>query len=324
VLQYRRVGPQRVDSAWTDIPSDGGARLSGRPAVAAWIPPSQDARVDFFAVEADSRTLVRTYRQNSAWGPWEELWPDVSSRLTACTLGDEKRTRADVWYARGSGIVGHFSSEQGNTTAAPPGFRHDDILEREAVGTGPGAPGLTCHEGDITSNLVLYDGEDGTVSNRQWNVPNAAWSQPTVLSESEKFVDEPTVVDISSTRFDFFGVGANQRLHHFNWVGGTLSDLETVGEGIASAPSAVAVSEDRIDVVAVGTDGKLKHRSLLGTTWSTGWDDLGVVSTGAPLLVVLDGDVYIFVTDEDGLSFAVVNGENVGTRWNIRDGLTRL
>jgi len=322
ILQHRSITDQTFDPRWTDL--DDGKTFSGRPAVAVWVPPLQDARVDLFAVDADKGSLLQTYEQNGQRSAWDEIAPAVSDKVTACRMGGESLNRADTWYTTKKNIVGHYSSTEGNSSAGPYGFTPDDLLEIEAIPTTGVAPGITCQEGDIQHNLVVYDPDDRTVSHRQWNVPNSAWSEPTVLSSEQKFIDEPVLVDVSPERFDFFGVGEDNNLYHFNWLGGTLSELELVGRDVASAPSAVSVSDGRIDVVVVGTDGQLKHRSLLGSTWSGDWDDLGVVATGAPLLVSLGGKIYVFVVVDGDVSYAIVSGEDVATKWKIKDSLTRL
>jgi hypothetical protein len=302
--------------------------MSGRPSIVAWVPTGQNLRIEFFSVDVSSGSLMQRGLQNSTWTNWAKIAAGVSDRVVSCRMGGDLLSRADVWFATTKDkIAGHSSSAQvspKNSSKDAIGYVPDNILTQGAYPAAT-APGITCRQADIEHNLVLYHLDTRTASVRQWNVPSNAWSTAVSVGDV-RFIDEPVVVDVSKDRFDFLGIGEDDALYHFSWVGGTLGKLEQIGKGFASAPSGVSFgSSDRLDVVAVGIDGRLRHRSLLGEKWSADWDDLGIDAAGAPLLAQSDGNIHLFVSGEkDEVRHAVINGTNVATKWDIRDSIRTL
>ena len=184
----------------------------------------------------------------------------------------------------------------------------------ETTGAGDLVPssryGVVCRDSDSFHDLVVYaNGTGGAHSawHRQYVTP--AWRDWTDLGGDYAAGTDPVLIEVSTQRFDFFGLGRDSRMYHWSWSAGSgYSKAESLGGDTFASVPAVALSGakmDRVEVVAVGKDdGKLKHLGFAIDALAASaakWEDLGVMADSAPSLVRnRAGDVEVVMTAVDG------------------------
>ncbi|KAL8303048.1 hypothetical protein RB597_005314 [Gaeumannomyces tritici] len=301
---------------WT---SRGGS-FNGPPAVLAWTSAASTwgggATVSLFGVSpSNKRTMVRHVGLGSPNGGVDAtLFADVgmpdSATTEPPTLCSPSNGRVDVWMRAPNVTL--------NKTA--PGMIHkriDNEASWEAVtyewsGAGDLVPAsrfsIVCRDSDAFHDTVVYG--NGTAGSSAWHrqfIPSN-WGNWTDMGGDYAPGTDPVLLETSSQRFDFFGLGRDARLHHWSWSAGSgYSKTESLGGDTFASVPAVALSgakKDRIEVVAVGKDdGRLKHLGFaIDSPVSTPkWEDLGAVANSAPSLVrTAAGAVHAVTTGVDG------------------------
>ncbi|KAL8336484.1 hypothetical protein RB601_000346 [Gaeumannomyces tritici] len=172
-------------------------------------------------------------------------------------------------------------------------------------------------------DMVVYG--NGTEGNAAWHrqFDRTAWRDWQDLGGDYMPGTHPVLLEVSSQRFDFFGLGRDRHLYHWSWTSTTAwSVTEMLGdEKLVSLP-AVAVSgakKESVEVVAVGADGRLKHLSFRADTSSVAgakWEDLGMVASSVPSLArVGSSGVEMVTTAADGSIWYATVDVTKGDGW---------
>ncbi|KAL8369736.1 hypothetical protein RB595_000189 [Gaeumannomyces hyphopodioides] len=303
---------------WT---SRGGS-FDGAPAVLAWTSSASStwgggATVSLFGVSPSSKRIMVKHvglgSRNGAAAA-STIFTDIgmpdSATTEPPTLCSPNNNRADVWMRAPNVTL--------NKTA--PGLIHKrvdkeadwEVVTYEWSGAGDMVPasrfGIVCRDSDAFHDTVVYG--NGTAGSSAWHRQFVAsnWGNWTDLGGDYAPGTDPVLLETSSQRFDFFGLGRDSRLHHWSWSAGSgYSKSESLGSDTFASVPAVSLSgakKDRIEVVAVGKDdGRLKHFGfgIDAPASAAKWDDLGAVANSAPSLVrTAAGAVHAVTTAVDG------------------------
>ncbi|KAI6359411.1 hypothetical protein MCOR25_007067 [Pyricularia grisea] len=196
-------------------------------------------------------------------------------------------------------------------------------------------PGIACRDGPgARYDIVAYSNatDDFNAYHKWFHFTNDKWSDWHKIGGPFKLGSRPILVEASKDRFDFFGVGADDAIHHFTFQqqGEKYSDLQSLGGSFASNAAGVAMGADgdRIDVVAINKgDGKLKRKALVGTKWDEKWADLGVTASSVPRLMRIADDklVISIVAADKTVWFSEVRILDDGSwselKWHLIEGM---
>ncbi|TLD22911.1 hypothetical protein PspLS_07090 [Pyricularia sp. CBS 133598] len=213
-------------------------------------------------------------------------------------LHEQKGDPAGIWWRFSHGMPGIFHNKYIHEVA--------DLVP-DSMPNAP--PGIACRDGPTTRyDVVVYSNEtDGFAAYHKWfDFRNSSWSQRHSAGGTFKLGSRPILVEVSKDRFDFFGVGGDDAIHHFSFQQQgqqQYSELESLGGSFASNAAGVAMgaARNRVDVVAIGKgDGRLKRKALVGTKWDAEWVDLGVTASSAPRLMrIADDELIIAIVAAD-------------------------
>ncbi|KAH9436510.1 hypothetical protein MCOR27_010148 [Pyricularia oryzae] len=211
---------------------------------------------------------------------------------------DKNGDPASIWWRFSHGTPGTFHDKYIHEVA--------DIVP-DSMPNVP--PGLACRDGPtMRHDVVVYsNATDGFAAYHEWyDFRNFTWSKSHKVGGTFKQGTRPILVEVSKDRFDFFGIGADDAMHHFTFEqqgNPQYSKMESLGGSFASNAAGVAMgaARDRVDVVAIGKgDGRLKRRALVGTRWDAEWVDLGVTASSVPRLMrIADDELIITIVAAD-------------------------
>ncbi|MGH7369313.1 MAG: hypothetical protein ACREIN_00320, partial [Candidatus Methylomirabilaceae bacterium] len=236
------------DGTWHGWQSLGG-RITAAPAAVSW---GAD-RIDVF-VRGRNQGLWHRWWSGASWSGWEHLGgvltsaPAVSSwaasRLDVFVRGQDRA----LWHKWWNGAIwSGWESLGGVLTSGP-----------AAVAWGPSRIDVFARG---TGNALWHRWYDGA-----WH----AWE-----SLGGQLAGAPAVSSWAANRLDVFARGIDDALWH-RWYDGTWHAWHSLGGVLTSDPAAVSWGANRIDIFARGTDNGLIHKWWNGSSWSSGWEALGL------------------------------------------------
>lgn len=226
---------------------------------------------------------------NGTWGHWEALGAKASSTAVLCL--EAQNAAIHVWVREDTQakLIQHNYWENGRNDwhTVTPGWE-SGINGGEAKGAHS-APAVACRNSTTTNDVIIYDKELGSPYHRQWLNSRNRWGPWNALGGF--YVGDPVLVSPADDRLDFFGVSkSSNSLLHTSWtLGSGYSDSRDLNGSWKSVPAVAVTASDRLDVFILSKSGTVHHRALLGSTWSSGWSDLNISATSAPLATRLDG-----------------------------------
>lgn len=274
----------REGGSWTGTWNRTDQQAIGQPTCLVWGSPK---RLSVFYIRND-KVIMTSLLNNSVWGTWEPLGAKLSSPAALCV--DENNTRIHVW-AREDAKARHIThnyweADRGDWRTVSSSNWEYGINDNDARGARS-ALAVVCRNSTATNDVIIYDKNSGSPIHRQWSL--ARWWGPW-RAFGGIFIGDPVLVSSADDRFDFFGVSKGSRsLIHASWsLGFGYSDSRNLTGSWTSVPSVAKTASDRLDVFILSDKGTVNHRALLGSTWSSGWSDLNISGTSAPLATRLD------------------------------------
>ncbi|KFA69671.1 hypothetical protein S40285_08666 [Stachybotrys chlorohalonatus IBT 40285] len=318
----------REEGTWTLKWNRTEQQTQSQPTSIIWGNPK---RLSVFYIRHDNMVMT-SMLHNGAWGDWEALGAQVSSPAVLC-----HETRNDiihVWAREDteSKLIRHNYWR--------PDLDHWHTLSsdwesgiNEGVATGScGAPAVVCRNSTTTNDVVIYDKDLSSPLHKQWNTTRHRWGPWQALDGT--YVGDPVLVTPTDDRVDFFGISeSNQSLIHISWTlnSGYAGPYDLEGSW-QSVPSVAVTASHRLDVFILSKNGTVNHRALLGSTWNSGWSDLGISATSAPLATRLNTTPPVIMLQVIGTGGIVLSSEweaiddgglmNVVPTMQIGDGLS--
>lgn len=318
----------REGGLWTLKWNRTEQQTQSQPASIIWGNPK---RLSVFYIRDDNMVMTSTLH-NGVWGDWEALGAKVSSPAVLCQ--EARKDIIHVWAREDtkSKLIRHnyWQPDLDNWHTLSSDWE-SGINEGVAKGARS-APAVVCRNSTTTNDVVIYDKDLSSALHKQWNSTRNRWGPWQALNGS--YVGDPVLVSPKDDRIDFFGISKSSKsLIHIPW---TLSSGYTSPHDLKgswkSVPSVAVTASRRLDVFVLSKNGTVNHRALLGSTWSSGWSDLGISATSAPLATRLDTTPPRIMLQVIGTGGVVLSSEweatddgglkNVVPSMQIGDGLS--
>ncbi|PQK08914.1 hypothetical protein BB8028_0001g09860 [Beauveria bassiana] len=263
---------------WTHRWTSTQQHAKSQPTCLTWGNPK---RLGVFYIR-DDKTVMTNSLLNGTWGDWETLGAKASSTAVLCL--EEQNAAVHIWIredTRAKLIQHNYWENSRNdwhtvTPSWEPGINGVEAKEAHS------APAVACRNSTTTNDVIIYD-KLGSPYHRQWLNSRNRWGPWNSLGGF--YVGDPVLVSSADDRLDFFGVSKSSKsLVHTSWtIASGYSDSRDLNGSWKSVPSVAMTASDRLDVFILSKNGTIHHRALLGPTWTSGWSDLNISATSAPL-----------------------------------------